>query len=659
MSAPRDDAFAPNSDDVATDTASPFRPNGSAGLKAGTLGLAEAKKIGKAHEQNRIPPKAETRFQQISRVWKVVALEIGGKENDYRDWKHDNAEQRIADDATDADIAVFVHDWFCRYMDKFPLYQYRAHEWDVAIRAWMATFAASKGMVNKTNVDEIIKTVLDHLKATDRLGNTLLAKQLFEDEFSETREDFKMATQPLIGNGSGGTTKPIATASAAVTAEWYEDEALKKIFFGRDFGPFCTAVGIENPEMFRKRVMGTEHTRECKFKSWTELFTACIRTHLDDKPHDWSKIPSEVTAFWGTMGQDKRSAILSAMMKRFETDDVTAIDMDMGRHDFQVLITAVMAETATPVNVEQRAADTDAFFAKAEGKPAMPQSDDPLALRNVLRQMYKAAGVDMTVKDFQRATGFSDLESARVANPDAEIIGWVIEDIAKTYVKPADEKPLDASNVDEKAPSLSETAKSGIVDNQIENKPVPEPVSSNVIVGNFVHPETVVVYPLHNGSIVYAGIRFSVTLRAGGTMAAAKALMDEFAMCKELIDPSCIVEEGGKASFNEQGTAIMRMVKNDKVSYEIYFNLPGGNECDFPILISTPQALEMLEASLTEAGVKLEKMVTGKRYASIRVNPHWNNGKEMKDSTPEKRKYFKDYTRFDVTVDAGEVKKTA
>lgn len=49
------------------------------------------------------------------------------------------------------------------------------------------------------------------------------------------------------------------------------------------------------------------------------------------------------------------------------------------------------------------------------------------------------------------------------------------------------------------------------------------------------------VYPVDFGSIWYKGIKFSVTLEAGGTFDQAIALMDEFAAHKELIAPNCLV----------------------------------------------------------------------------------------------------------------------
>ncbi len=71
-----------------------------------------------------------------------------------------------------------------------------------------------------------------------------------------------------------------------------------------------------------------------------------------------------------------------------------------------------------------------------------------------------------------------------------------------------------------------------------------QPVPSNVIYAApaFAHPEMVIVYPADFGSILYKGIKFSVTLRAGGTFDMAVKLMDEFVAHKELIAPSCLVQ---------------------------------------------------------------------------------------------------------------------
>ena len=56
-------------------------------------------------------------------------------------------------------------------------------------------------------------------------------------------------------------------------------------------------------------------------------------------------------------------------------------------------------------------------------------------------------------------------------------------------------------------------------------------------------PESpIVVYPMQNGSIVYKGIRFSVTLRLGGTFDMALVLMNEFAGHIELVDRTCLVQ---------------------------------------------------------------------------------------------------------------------
>jgi hypothetical protein len=51
------------------------------------------------------------------------------------------------------------------------------------------------------------------------------------------------------------------------------------------------------------------------------------------------------------------------------------------------------------------------------------------------------------------------------------------------------------------------------------------------------------VYPVDFGSIYYKGIKFSVTLEAGGTFDQAIELMEEFAKHRELIAPNCLVAQ--------------------------------------------------------------------------------------------------------------------
>lgn len=59
-----------------------------------------------------------------------------------------------------------------------------------------------------------------------------------------------------------------------------------------------------------------------------------------------------------------------------------------------------------------------------------------------------------------------------------------------------------------------------------------------------------VVYPMANGSIIYKGIRFSVTLRQpGGTFAMAIPLMEEFVQHIDWVDPSCRVN--GQTTMRE------------------------------------------------------------------------------------------------------------
>lgn len=419
---------------------------------------------------HRVPPTVPNakRIKHWAGIWDAVAKDMGKQSHDYSQWNQDSMYARTPETTTDEEFTLIVYDWFVGQQKRKPLYKYRPLAWTTWIKAQMAERAFGKRCRNKQTVDEAIKAVLDFLTSENDMGNTARALELFQVELEEVREDNKMATQPLVSSGTGGTTKPIASAPAAKSAEWYDDKTRINPFMAK-WGKLCEAFK-KDPKAYRVQVQGTEHAKDSRFNSWSEVYSAGVALLMSERPTDWPMIDDEMSSFWSTMlqaGYD-RTAVKLAMIKRFKTDKLADIDMDMSRQQFQDVIAGIIT---APVPTEaQRSAETDQYFADARAK-----ADEPL--KAILRKMYADAGITLTAAIFTRASGFEKFEEAAAKTADAEIISWCREDIAKfatpaSNEKPADEKSSDAQNNDEKAPSLNEAAKSSATTSEIENKPV-------------------------------------------------------------------------------------------------------------------------------------------------------------------------------------------
>lgn len=193
------------------------------------------------------------------------------------------------------------------------------------------------------------------------------------------------------------------------------------------------------------------------------------------------------------------------------------------------------------------------------------------------------------------------------------------------------------------------------------------------------YPESpVTCWPANDGSIIWKGIRFYVSYRIGGNWDMAVVLMDDFAAHRECIDPSCLVRPmqtaatGGSTAprdedappmdddepgepqdvteKREKGTAIARSVEGSKTTYTIWFNVGSGAETRFPLKISNPQGVKLLETSLRAAKHNPDKWENGKRYNSVHVNAAWVQGAEFAPG-----KHYKDWTRFEVVREVEEV----
>lgn len=246
-------------------------------------------------------------------------------------------------------------------------------------------------------------------------------------------------------------------------------------------------------------------------------------------------------------------------------------------------------------------------------------------------------------------------------------------------------KPMLDKHYTLKAASLPETAPvAAATPSEPIARPTTPPIAERPVSGEIVSvdrgnvaafpnwPESpVVVYPMANGSVIYKGIRFSVTLRVGGTFLMAKELMIEFAEYKELIDPSCVVRAvpmqsaatGGSAAprdedappldddetfaedsgttQHEDSTWISREFAGGKAKYIIGYNA-GDKETRFPLEIKTPAAVKMLEQRLRDLKVNPDKMVDGKRYVKPRLRVTWKQGKEFAPG-----KHYRDFSSFD------------
>lgn len=201
----------------------------------------------------------------------------------------------------------------------------------------------------------------------------------------------------------------------------------------------------------------------------------------------------------------------------------------------------------------------------------------------------------------------------------------------------------------QEAPSLNDSGTGIAQPPSIATEAAPASVENQNEKGNPAMPESpIVVYPMQNGSIVYKGIRFSVTLRLGGTFDMALALMNEFAAHIEWIEPSCRVSAqpanvtqmqqsvpnvprlpttsatpalppaqpvaSGEADNRGRtpgmrGTTVVtgveRVKKNGKVTIELW---AGGQYPEFPLRKDTEHAM------IAALGVAVDGLETGERY---------------------------------------------
>lgn len=165
------------------------------------------------------------------------------------------------------------------------------------------------------------------------------------------------------------------------------------------------------------------------------------------------------------------------------------------------------------------------------------------------------------------------------------------------------------------------------------------------------YPESpVVVFPQANGSVIYKGIRFSVTLRAGGLFSMALPLLDDFVKAHESklieIDPSCLVKHPATVMLPPApaGTAVpapvpaaapvapasdggsVRIVEVKKVQDEgklqyHLFDAPGSDRPAFRLRIDN-------DFNKLRPFINLDAMEIGTRYA-VNVIADWKPSQKV------------------------------
>lgn len=237
-----------------------------------------------------------------------------------------------------------------------------------------------------------------------------------------------------------------------------------------------------------------------------------------------------------------------------------------------------------------------------------------------------------------------------------------------------------------------------------QDAPVPQPMANdspnseqaapspdyNALLAQFLQGGTVnqhnyqrfAVWPTDKGNAVCDGFIFSVTTYASDvTWEELQHAMKVFTAHPESIRSSCRVsvpntptqpaaprppavntppmagqpipvaaplpETAAKPIKTETGFALTRNSIDGKPGYTVSY-MAGGKESDYPIKITAPQALRLLEETLIKEGYAVEQFVVGQRYP-IAIRARWQDGKEFAAATATtKAKHYRDYLSFEV-----------
>lgn len=165
----------------------------------------------------------------------------------------------------------------------------------------------------------------------------------------------------------------------------------------------------------------------------------------------------------------------------------------------------------------------------------------------------------------------------------------------------------------------------------------------------------VVVYPKSDGSIVYEGVKFSVTFREGGTWAAAFPLMKEFLVHRELIARNCLEDVAqampsnitqmtppvapsappvSAAASAGSGTypvvEVKKIVDEGKTRIALFSRAGDENPAG---AVRRPGDIALLVA----AGVNVDALQAGTRY-TVNLEASWKDG----NMNPKNNKPFRD-----------------
>lgn len=166
-------------------------------------------------------------------------------------------------------------------------------------------------------------------------------------------------------------------------------------------------------------------------------------------------------------------------------------------------------------------------------------------IKEAILERFNKAGCEMKDGTFQSAVGYPSLLAAW----DKGLSDSYIRDLIDEYLatKPADPPAPENGSENGRGAALPTPPAIPIA------PPTPAPVveASSALPApvkeqSVNYPESpIVVYPFEHGSVIYKGIRFSVTLRLGGRFADALPLMDDFVKAHESklieIDPACLI----------------------------------------------------------------------------------------------------------------------
>lgn len=195
------------------------------------------------------------------------------------------------------------------------------------------------------------------------------------------------------------------------------------------------------------------------------------------------------------------------------------------------------------------------------------------------------------------------------------------------------------------------------------------------------------VWPTDRGCTIYQGVRFSVTLYApDATWDDAVRLMEQFTANPDSIPAACRVsvdntqpaaprpsappmassgqppklpetQTADSKIETETGYALTRNNNDGKPGYTISY-MAGGTESKYPLKITAPQAIKLLEETLVNEGYAVDQFVVGQRYP-LSVRARWTKGKEYQAATATTpAKHYRDYKSFDVireTVPTNEI----